>query len=67
MFVPAADDAGEDDGWLLGYVYDSATDKSELLVLDAHDLGSGPVARVALPVRVPAGFHGNWIPDTALA
>ncbi len=67
VFVPAADDAGEDDGWLLGYVYDSATDKSELLVLDAHDLGSGPVARVALPVRVPAGFHGNWIPDTALA
>jgi len=22
-----------------------------------------PVARVQLPVRVPAGFHGNWIAD----
>lgn len=67
VFVPSADDAGEDEGWLVGYVYDSATDRSELLVLDAHDFGGEPVARVLLPVRVPAGFHGNWIPDHALA
>jgi carotenoid cleavage dioxygenase len=67
VFVPASDDAGEDEGWLLGYVYDSATDRSELLVLDARDFGAAPVARVMLPVRVPAGFHGNWIPDRALA
>jgi carotenoid cleavage dioxygenase len=67
VFVPAADDAGEDEGWLLGYVYDAATDKSDLVVLDAHDFGSDPVAVVHLPVRVPAGFHGNWIPDRVLA
>jgi carotenoid cleavage dioxygenase len=24
------------------------------------------VASVHLPVRVPQGFHGNWIPDRAL-
>jgi carotenoid cleavage dioxygenase len=66
VFVPASDDAGEDEGWLLGLVYDSATDRSELLVLDAHDFGAPPVASVKLPVRVPVGFHGNWIPDHAL-
>ena len=66
VFVPAADDAGEDDGWLVGYVYDRATDRSELVILDAHDIGADPVARVHLPTRVPAGFHGNWIPDRAL-
>jgi carotenoid cleavage oxygenase len=66
VFVPAADDAGEDEGWLLGYVYDRATDRSELVVLDATDVAADPVARVHLPVRVPAGFHGNWIPDRAL-
>jgi carotenoid cleavage dioxygenase len=66
VFVPAAADAGEDEGWLMGYVYDRSTDRSELVVVDAHDFGA-EVARVHLPVRVPAGFHGNWIPERALA
>ena len=30
---------------------------------DARDLAAGPVARVHLPQRVPAGFHGNWMPN----
>jgi carotenoid cleavage dioxygenase len=50
----------------MGYVYDRSTDRSELVVVDAHDFGA-EVARVHLPVRVPAGFHGNWIPERALA
>jgi len=29
-------------------------------VLDAGTLE--PVASVHLPVRVPHGFHGNWVP-----
>jgi carotenoid cleavage dioxygenase len=65
VFVPAADDAGEDEGWLVGYVYDAARDASDLVVIDAHDFGP-PVATVHLPTRVPQGFHGNWIPDRAL-
>jgi carotenoid cleavage dioxygenase len=66
VFVPATDDAGEDEGWLMGYVYDAATNKSDLVILDAHDFGADPVAVVHLPRRVPAGFHGNWIPDRTL-
>ncbi len=66
VFVPGGDDAAEDEGWLMGYVYDRARDASELLILDAHDLDADPVAAVRLPRRVPAGFHGNWIPDRAL-
>ncbi|RIS51790.1 hypothetical protein D2E46_24375 [Mycobacteroides abscessus] len=34
---------------------------AELLVIDAADVQAGPVARVQLPRRVPAGFHGAWI------
>jgi carotenoid cleavage dioxygenase len=66
VFVPESDDAGEDEGWLMGYVHDLGTGTSELVVLDASDMGADPVARVHLPVRVPTGFHGNWIPDRAL-
>ncbi|RDD85125.1 carotenoid oxygenase family protein [Streptomyces parvulus] len=53
----------EDDGWILSVVYDSNTDRSELVVLDATDITAAPLARVHLPRRVPFGFHGNWIPD----
>jgi carotenoid cleavage dioxygenase len=59
-FVPAAPDAAEDDGVLLGYVTDVPAGRTDLLVLDAQTLQD--VAAVHLPVRVPAGFHGNWLP-----
>jgi Retinal pigment epithelial membrane protein len=61
-FAPADDRAGGP-GWLLSYVYDPATDRSNLVVFDADDLAAGPVAEIHLPQRVPAGFHGNWLPD----
>jgi carotenoid cleavage dioxygenase-like enzyme len=60
VFVPAG--PGEDAGWLMCYVYDAARDRSEFVVLDASDVAKPPVAVVPLPVRVPLGFHGNWIP-----
>lgn len=62
-FVPAG--AGEDHGYLLCYVYDATRDRSDFVVLDARDLAAKPIAVVPLPVRVPLGFHGNWIDDAA--
>jgi carotenoid cleavage dioxygenase len=61
VFVPAG--AGEDEGYVLSFVYDAATDGSWLSILDAHDFGKPPLAEVPLPQRVPFGFHGNWVPD----
>jgi 8'-apo-carotenoid 13,14-cleaving dioxygenase len=63
VFVPRGADAAEDEGWLLSYVYDTDTGLSELVVLNAADLGGEPQAVVHLPCRVPMGFHGNWIAD----
>ena len=61
VFVPDRERSGsEDGGWLLAFVHDSGTDRSEFVVLDAADVAGGPVATVALPQWVPAGFHGNW-------
>ncbi|MCX7619343.1 MAG: carotenoid oxygenase family protein [Acidimicrobiales bacterium] len=67
VFVPAGESAGEDEGYLMGFAYDKVRDASDLLILDAHDFGGPPVASVHLPVRVPQGFHGNWIPDQLLS
>ncbi len=63
VFTPAAGASLEDDGYLLSFVYDAAENRSELLIADASNMAAEPVARVHLPVRVPAGFHGSWIAD----
>lgn len=60
VFVPRAPDAAEDDGVLLGFLHDGSTGGDRLELLDAASLES--VAQVRLPVRVPHGFHGNWLP-----
>ena len=63
VFVPRAADAPEGDGWLIGYVIDTAADTTDLVILDAGDMRLAPVASVHLPHRIPPGFHGNWMPD----
>ena len=63
VFVPRADDAPEGEGWVMGYVIDTANDTTDLVILDATDIAKPPVASVHLPHRVPPGFHGNWLPD----
>lgn len=59
VFVAAEGATGEDDGWLLSVV--TSGESSQLKVMDAHDLTE--VASVRLPRRVPAGFHGTWLPE----
>jgi carotenoid cleavage dioxygenase len=61
VFVPDAPDSPEDRGTLMGFVHDPAADRSDLVLLDSQTLET--VAAVHLPVRVPAGFHGNWAPS----
>ncbi len=64
-FVFVADgDAGdgEDAGWLLGLVIDTAAASTDLVILDARSFDAPPVASVRLPHRIPPGFHGNWFP-----
>ncbi len=63
VFAERSEDAAEDDGWAMGYVYDKATNSSDLVILDAANPSAEPVARVHLPRRVPHGFHGSWIRD----
>jgi len=63
VFVKDPDGTSEDDGWVLSYVYQPGDNKSEIVIVDSRAFEKEPVARIHLPVRVPAGFHGNWVPD----
>ena len=52
----------EDDGYVVTVVTNSRDWSSHCLVFDATDVAAGPMARVALPQRVPFGFHASWAP-----
>ena len=61
VFVAAEGAKSEDEGYLLSLVYNQETDKSDLIILNAKEPKSGPLATVRLPQRVPFGFHGEWV------
>ncbi|MEP5764104.1 MAG: carotenoid oxygenase family protein [Halieaceae bacterium] len=63
VFVPRSAGSDEDDGWVMAYLYDSSTDSSDVVILNAQDFSGEPVATIHLPRRVPFGFHGNWVAD----
>jgi len=65
IFVPRTPDAAEDDGWILAFVYDEAEARGDVVILHAQDFSGSPVATIHLPDRVPYGFHGSWIADSA--
>ncbi|MDD9941593.1 MAG: carotenoid oxygenase family protein [Myxococcales bacterium] len=59
VFVPVGD--GEDEGYVLAPVYDRQTGTSHIRVIDATDFAAEPIAKIMLPVRIPYGFHGNFV------
>jgi carotenoid cleavage dioxygenase len=61
VFVPALEDAGEDEGWLIGLVVDYPGQTTDLVILDARKFEGEPQASIRIPHRVPPGFHGNWV------
>jgi carotenoid cleavage dioxygenase len=65
VFVPAHPGSAEDEGWLMGYVINAAAQTTDLVIIDARNFSGPPQAVIALPHRVPPGFHGNWIPVPA--
>lgn len=64
VFIGRAGGTDEDDGWIITTVYDKTTDRSDVVILDAGDIAGAEVARIQLPVRIPHGFHGNWVRDS---
>lgn len=66
VFIPRPGGLSEDAGYLASYVYDRASETSELLIVAADDFTAPPLARLMIPARVPFGFHGLWLDQAAL-
>ena len=60
VVAPKSESSPEDEGWLMGFVYDKAENTSAFHILDAATLETQ--AKIHLPRRVPQGFHGSWCP-----
>ncbi|KAG9449437.1 hypothetical protein H6P81_009402 [Aristolochia fimbriata] len=59
-------DSEEDDGYLIFFVHDENTGKSEVNVIDAETMSPDPVAVIELPNRVPYGFHAFFVSEEQL-
>jgi carotenoid cleavage dioxygenase-like enzyme len=66
QFVPRSADAPEGDGYLIGVVNDFRALRSELVIVAAHNLAAGAVARIKLPFRLHMQVHGWWVPSSTL-
>jgi carotenoid cleavage dioxygenase len=60
VFVPTATHAIEDDGVLMGFVYDVATGRSDLVILDAATLET--IVAIHLPTASLSAFTATGIP-----
>lgn len=56
-------EGNEDDGYVIVQVYIPEKHLTEFCVLDAKDVGKGPLARIKLKHHVPYGFHGTFTPE----
>jgi len=67
VHVPSATEGHE--GWLVTIVDSQTGDNTfahEAWVLDAGNIAAGPVAKVAIPVRLRPQVHGWWVPQAEL-
>lgn len=61
-FAPRPGASEEDAGYVLSFMTDTSDWSSSCWIFDAQHVTRGPIAKVALPHRVPAGFHATWLP-----
>ena len=55
---------GEDEGWLMGSVFQTKHQRSRFVIADAQRFDGGPVASIWIPDQyVPIGTRGGWFPE----
>ncbi len=63
-FVPRPNSSSEDDGWLMGYVFQPQRRQSRFVILDARNFEADPLASVWIADQhIPIGTHGGYFPE----
>lgn len=65
-FAPADNQASEDHGYVICFMWNDKLQIQELQIFDAQNISRGPVARVSLPHAIPVGFHACWMKPTQI-
>nr|WP_281831229.1 carotenoid oxygenase family protein [Acinetobacter calcoaceticus] len=64
IILPKQSESEEGDGWLILYIHAlDGIKPSKVVILDSKKIGQEPQATIDLPVRVPLGFHANWVDE----
>lgn len=61
IFIPESKYSEEGRGYLLSYVHHLDLQSSKVVILKVNGLDIQPQAEIDLGVRVPMGFHANWV------
>ena len=59
-FVSRSKDPPQGDCWIVQVCNRIADHRSDLLVFDVLEIEKGPIATIAIPIRLRFGLHGNW-------
>ena len=59
-FCPRVGAKDEGDGYVVTFT--TGPSSSECWIFEASAIEKGPVAKVALPMRIPSGTHATWMP-----
>ena len=59
-FAPRTGAKDEDDGYLVTFITNENTQRSECLLIDSKHFADGPVCRIELPHKLCSGTHSCW-------
>lgn len=69
VFVPRGERGSDvlgDEGYLAMFLWDTINQKSHWALFDAKTFAPAPALLLALPRKVPLGFHGWWLSKTEM-
>ena len=65
-FAPRTNAQDEDDGYLVSFITNENTQRSEVILIDCKNFAAGPVCRIELPHKMCSGTHSCWANGDAM-